>query len=254
LESAAAPPSDSVTLVQGDSLWEQNATWWQQHFTDGVDPEYEEQVLPMLTRHLNGAQRALDVGCGEGHVTRHIARLGVPVVGIDPTPSQIRLAHQRGGPACYGRAQAERLPFLDASFDSVIVCMALEHIEPFEPALDEVARVLEPGGQFLLFLVHPFLQTPGSGWVDDAQLGEHYWRVGAYLRDDVALDEVAPGINFEFAHRPLGRYIHAMGEAGLLVHDMVEPSPPARVQRETGDFPEAASIPRLMLVCARHVS
>jgi SAM-dependent methyltransferase len=249
-----APLGGSVTLVLGDSLWEQNASWWQQNFTDGVDPEYREQVLPLVARHLNGADRALDIGCGEGHVTRHIAQLGIPVVGIDPTPSQIRVAHRRGGSACYGRAQAESLPFLDASFDSVILCMALEHIDPFEPAIAEVARVLTPGGQFLLFLVHPFLQTPGSGWVDDAQRGEQYWRVGAYLRDHVALDEVAPGIHFEFAHRPLGRYIHAMGQAGLLIHDLVEPSPPAEVLRETGDFPDAASIPRLMLVCARHVS
>lgn len=240
--------------MPGDSLWEQNAAWWQRHYSEGVDPEYEEQVLPMVAHHLNGAHRVLDVGCGEGQVARHIAQFGVEVVGVDPTPSQIRAAHRRGGSARYGQAQAQCLPFLDASFDSVVLCMALEHIDPFEPAIEEAARVLAPGGRFLLFLVHPFLQAPGSGWVDDAEHGEQYWRVGEYLRDDVALDEVAPGIHFEFAHRPLGRYIHAMGEAGLLVDDMVEPAPPARVLRETGDFLNAATIPRLMLVCARHIS
>jgi SAM-dependent methyltransferase len=252
--TVAGPLSTSVTIVLGDSLWEENAAWWQRHYTDGVDPEYEEQVLPLVTHHLEGTRRTLDVGCGEGQVTRHLAQLGVQAGGGDPTPSQIRVAHQRGGSASYGLAQAQRLPFLDASFDSVVLCMALEHIDPFEPALEEVARVLAAGGRFLLFLVHPFLQTPGSGWVDDVAQGEQFWRVGEYLRDDVALDEVAPGIQFEFAHRPLGRYIHAMGAAGLLVDDMVEPAPPARVLRETGDFPNAATIPRLLLVCARHIT
>jgi SAM-dependent methyltransferase len=252
--SGAARSATSVTLVLGDGLWEQNAAWWQRHYTDGVDPEYQEQILPMVTHRLNGAHRVLDVGCGEGQVTRHIAHLGVPVVGVDPTPSQIRVAHRRGGSACYGQARAERLPLLDASFDALVLCMALEHIDPFEPALAEVARVLAPGGRFLLFLVHPFLQAPGSGWVDDQEHGQQYWRIGEYLRDDVAVDEVAPGIQFEFAHRPLGRYIHAMGAAGLLIDDMVEPAPPVRVLRETGDFPLAASIPRLLLICALRVS
>jgi SAM-dependent methyltransferase len=240
-------------MVRGDGLWEQNAAWWQRHYTDGVDPEYQEQILPMVAHHLDGARRVLDVGCGEGQVTRHIAQLGIPVVGIDPTPSQIRVASQRGGPASYGQARAEGLPLLDDSFDALVLCMALEHIEPFEPAVAEVARVLAPGGRFLLFLVHPFLQAPGSGWVDDEAQGEQYWRIGEYLPDDVAVDEVAPGIEFEFAHRPLGRYIHALGAAGLLIDDMVEPSPPHRVLRETGDFPHAASIPRFLLLRALRV-
>jgi SAM-dependent methyltransferase len=115
--------------------------------------------------------------------------------------------------------------------------MALEHVDPFEPAIAEIARVLAPGGRFLLFLVHPLLQAPGSGWVDD----------------DVAIDEVAPGVQFQFAHRPLSRYVHVMGEEGLLIDDMVEPSPPPVVLLETGGFANAATIPRLMLLSARRI-
>ena len=69
----------------------------------------------------------------------------------------------------------------DGSFDTVLVCLALEHVDAFEQAIDEVARVLEPGGRFLLLLCHPLLQAPGSAWIDDRILGEMYWRVGEYL-------------------------------------------------------------------------
>ncbi len=71
------------------------------------------------------------------------------------------------------------------------------------------------------------------------------------MGDDVAVDEVAPGVHFEFAHRPLSRYVHVMGEVGLLIEDMIEPSPPSQVLTETGGFPDAATIPRLMLISAR---
>ena len=237
----------------GESLWEQHSAWWQQCFTEGADPEYEEQVLPLVEHHLGGAHRVLDVGCGEGQVTRCIARLGSDAVGLDPTPSQTRAAHRRGGSARILQARAEQLPCRQGAFDAVVVCLALEHVDPFEPAVHEIARVLTEGGRLLLFLVHPLLQSPGSGWVDDRGSGEQYWRVGSYLGDDVAIDEVAPGVHLPFAHRPLSRYVHALGQAGLLIEDMVEPSPPPDVLRETGGFPTAHTIPRLMLLCARRI-
>jgi len=235
----------------GDALWEQHAPWWQEEFTDGADPEYEEQVLPLIESFLHGARRVLDVGCGEGQVSRRVAGLGVEVVGLDPTAGQIRAAHRRGGGARFLRARSELIPCPTASFDAVIVCLALEHVDPFEPAIAEVARVLEPGGLFLLLLVHPFLQSPGSGWVEDLNSDDAFWRIGPYLQDDVSLDEVAPGVQLQFAHRPLSRYVHAMGDAGLFIEDMVEPPPPPAVLVQTGGLQNARDIPRLMLLCAR---
>ena len=121
------------------------------------------------------------------------------------------MARARGGGPRYLRARAEALPCATASFDTVVVCLALEHVDAFETAIDEVARVLEPGGRFVLLLCHPLLQAPGSAWIDDRILDEMYWRVGAYLDERRGFHEVAPGVELLFVHRPLSRYIHAMG-------------------------------------------
>jgi SAM-dependent methyltransferase len=240
-------------VVVRDSLWEQHSSWWQQRFTEGADPEYEEQILPLVQGHLRRARRVLDVGCGEGQVARFIARNGVDVVGVDPTPSQIRQALRRGGPPRYVQATAGQLPFRSCTFEAVVLCLAIEHVDPFEPAITEIARVLAPGGQFLFLLVHPLLQAPDSGWVEGDQPGEAYWRIGPYLPDHFVIDEIEPGIQLPFHHRPLSRYIHAMGAAGLLLEDMVEPPPPPAVLDETGGFEHAAAIPRLMVLSARRV-
>ncbi len=176
-------------MVEPDaSAWETHAGWWQRHFTDGVDPEYEEQILPLAEEHLAGASRLLDVGCGEGQVSRRVAGLGVAVVGVDPTPSQLTTAAARGGGVRYARSTAEALPFATGAFDAAVICLTLEHLEPFEPAVHEVARILAPGGVFCCFLNHPLLQSPGSGWIDDHVLDEQYWRIGPYLPDDVAME------------------------------------------------------------------
>jgi SAM-dependent methyltransferase len=241
-------------ILDNEALWERNARWWQREFSDGVDPEYTTQILPLVAHHLSGARRVLDVGCGEGQVARHLAGPGVEVVGVDVTMAQISVARDRAGGPLYARARAEALPCAGAAFDAVLVCLALEHVDAFEAAIDEVARVLEPGGRFLLLLCHPLLQAPGSGWIDDRILGEQYWRIGAYLHDDIAVDSVAPDVELVFIHRPLSRYVHAMGRAGLLIDDMDEPALPPEFLADSEGFPEAETIPRVLLVRARRVT
>jgi SAM-dependent methyltransferase len=234
-----------------ENAWETHAAWWQEHFTDGVDPEYEEQILPLVAQHLAGAGLVLDVGCGEGQLSRRVAAGGSRVVGVDLTLNQVAEAKERGGGVVYARSAAEHLPFAAEMFDALMICLSLEHMEPFEPAVAEVGRVLVPGGTFLLFLNHPLLQAPESGWIDDQVLDEQYWRVGPYLHDDVSMEEVAPGIKLPFMHRPLSRYINVMATCGLLVEHMDEPPPPPGFLLQAPEYGEAASIPRLLVLRAR---
>ena len=234
------------------ALWEANAAWWQREYTAGADVEYEEQILPLVAEQLAGCGRVLDVGCGEGQIARRLAASGAQVVGLDPTMAQVTEARTRGGGPVYVRAGAEALPWRDGSFDGVVVCLALEHVHEFECAIADAARVLVPGGTFLLVVGHPLLQAPGSGWIDDREYDERYWRIGTYLREGAVVDEVAPGVAFEFIHRPVHRYVNAMAAAGLLVEWMAEPAPPQALIDAVWGYPEATAIPRFLALRARH--
>ena len=234
-------------------LWEANAGWWQATCTEGADVEYEEQILPLVARHLTGCRRVLDVGCGEGQVARRLVAAGVAdVVGIDPAAAQLAVGRARAGGPRYARADARSLPFADHAFDGVVVCLAYEHVDDVDTAVRESARVLAPGGTFLLLVGHPLLQAPGSGWIDDRAWDERYWRIGTYLQEGTTVDEVAPGVAFEFIHRPVARYVNAMAAAGLPVEHMEEPSPPKRLIDELWGYPEADAIPRILVLRARH--
>jgi SAM-dependent methyltransferase len=232
-----------------EPLWETHAGWWIDGFTAGADPEYEEQILPIAAAELAGARRVLDVGCGEGQISRLAVDGGAQlVVGVDPTANQVGVAHERGGGPAYARAGAAALPFPDASFDAVVACLVFEHIREVDEAIAEVARVLAPGGRFCFFLNHPLLQTPNSGWIDDQILDppEQYWRIGEYLVEDETIEEVEKGVFIPFIHRPLSRYLNALIEHGLVLQRMEEPSPPPGFLARAGEYEAAASIPRLL--------
>ncbi len=198
----------------------------------------------------------LDVGTGEGQIARlALARGATRVVGIDPTVAQIGEARRRGGGPAYLRSGAARLPFASESFDAVIACLVFEHITEVDEAIAEVARVLRPGGRFAFFLNHPLLQTPNSGWIDDQFLDppEQYWRIGPYLIEDETIEEVEKDIFIPFIHRPLSRYVNALADNGLLLRHMDEPAPPPGFLARAVEYPEAASIPRLLVLLTEKV-
>jgi SAM-dependent methyltransferase len=242
-------------------LWEATASWWQEHFTEGADPEYTEQIIPLLEEKLERARpaRVLDIGCGEGQLCRLAARArsAPQVVGLDPTRAQLAAALARQldkagrhppGRVSYVRGSAEALPFPDASFDTAFACLVFEHIEGAAEALVEVARVLRPGGTFLLFLNHPLLQAPGSGWVDDHILSEQYWRIGPYLPEHHGVEEVDKDVFVPFVHRPLSAYVNALVAAGLCLTGMAEPPPPRGFLARAEEYAQAADFPRLLVL------
>ncbi|PIE31950.1 MAG: SAM-dependent methyltransferase [Ilumatobacter coccineus] len=234
-------------------LWEAHADWWIDEFTDGIDPEYTDQIIPLALDELAGRGRILDIGCGDGQISRALAAAGSEVVGIDPTWNQIRVAHERGGGPRYVRATADEIPFPDGSFDAALVCLVFEHIDALDAAIAEVARVVRSGGQFSFFLNHPLSQTPGSGWIDDQILDppEQYWRIGPYLAEAETIESVEHGVSIRFLHRPLSRYINTLADHGLVIDQMVEPVPPKRFLALAPEYTEAATIPRLLYLRLR---
>ena len=235
-------------MESGESGWEESAAWWIEEFTDGVDPEYVEQILPLAAEELAGFDSVVDVGCGDGQISRMVASSGADVVGVDPTWNQIRVARERGGGPTHVQGTADRMAFRDGVFDAAVACLVFEHIDAVDDALAEVARLLRPGGRFAFFLNHPIIQAPGSGWVDDHTLDppEEYWRLGPYLTETAAMEQVEKGVWIRFVHRPLSLYVNAAAAAGLVVERMLEPSPPPGFLARAPEYSAVAAYPRLL--------
>jgi len=98
----------------------------------------------------------LDAGCGSGRIFRYRLAAGCRVVGAD-IGTELR---DNPNLADRARGDLQRLPFADASFDAVLASHVMEHLPRPELALAEVARVLKPGGRFLLLTPNRFHYVP----------------------------------------------------------------------------------------------
>jgi SAM-dependent methyltransferase len=114
----------------------------------------EEHRLAREMLEIEPGDRVLDVGCGPGNFTRDFARAAGDglVVGLDASRTMLASAVESGGPAniAYVRGDASALPFREETFDAVCCFAALYLIEEPMAAIDEIARVLAPGGRVAL--------------------------------------------------------------------------------------------------------
>jgi ubiquinone/menaquinone biosynthesis C-methylase UbiE len=135
--------------------------WWRPTWSRllrgvGAGGMGDEHRIARLLLGLCPGDGVLDVACGPGNFTRDFARVVGPAglaVGIDASPTMLDRAARdtRAANVAYVRGDAVRLPFRDAGFDAVC-CFAALHLfaDPFE-ALDQMTRVLTPGGRIALF-------------------------------------------------------------------------------------------------------
>ncbi len=104
------------------------------------------RILARLT-----PERVLDVGCGDGSIALSIEKLtGAHVLGVDVSAQSVAAATARGVEALVCEVGADPLPIADASIDLVYMSEVIEHLVDPDAALEDISRVLAPGGYLML--------------------------------------------------------------------------------------------------------
>src|SRR5438105_12300054 len=125
--------------------WNSNPLYFSEEERYGIYPWLYEAAE---FREHRG-QRVLEVGCGSGCDLLQFAKHGATATGVDITPTHVELARRRVGDlANVVEASALSLPFPQSSFDYVYSHGVLMHTDQPRKMVEEIFRVLRPGGRF----------------------------------------------------------------------------------------------------------
>jgi SAM-dependent methyltransferase len=216
--------------------WESQAEAWAVWArTPGHDYFFWRFNLPQFLGIVpEPGELTLDVGAGEGRVSRVLTERGHRVVAVDGSPTLARLTATHEQSERVVVADAAAIPLPGGVADQVIAFMSLQDVDDLDGAVREAARVLQPGGSLCIAVLHP-LATAG-GFVDDS-IGSAFVITAPYPRPRRIVDEVERdgiGMVFHSMHRPLGDYTRALADAGFAIEVLNEGVPDAE---SIADYP-----------------
>ncbi|GLZ76941.1 SAM-dependent methyltransferase [Actinorhabdospora filicis] len=219
--------ADAYQAEHGEFLGDARFVW---------GPEGVEEADLRLLGDVRG-RRVLELGCGAGQCGRWLLGEGAHVVGLELSWRQLQHARRIDLesdvtlPAV--QADAQVLPFADASFD--VVCSAygaLPFIADAGGALREITRVLRPGGRLVFSVTHPirwcFLDDP----TEPGLAAVHsYFDRNAYVEEDES-----GAVTYVEHHRTVGDWVRAIAASGLRLADLVEPEWPEENEHVWGGW------------------
>jgi SAM-dependent methyltransferase len=194
---------------------------------------YRNSLVDFVGR---GSGEALDVGCGEGRVSRELKALGYQVTACDPVADFIAAAKEADSAHEYAIANAVNLPFKAGRFPLVVAYNMLMDVEDVPSVLKEIRRVMRPTGELVISIVHPLAD---HGRFDGDGPDAPFVVKGSYFgRQRFEGVEERDGLQMHFAgwSQPLEAYAAALEQAGLAITSIREPLPthgegPSHIER-----------------------
>jgi SAM-dependent methyltransferase len=188
--------------------------------------------------------RVLDLACGQGRLSRELARRGAHVVGLDISHELLEKARkdeevERLGIEYLQDDATSAAALADRTFEGVACHFGLSDIDDLGGLAATVSRMLEPDGWFVFSILHPCF----PGWGDDAPsswpIGRGYFAEGWWLADN-------PGFRGKVgaSHRMLSTYLNQLVEHGFSIEKAAEPRPDGEMAAEKGERGSRPGVPR----------
>lgn len=230
--SDEVPGNDDVR-----ETWDALASYWDEQVEAG-ETWQRHLIQPSVERllELRPGERVLEIACGNGEFARRMAELGASVLATDFSEGMLERARARGGDVEYQRVDATDAEALMAlgdlgSFDAVVSNMAIMDMESIDPMASAVARLLRPGGRFVLSTLHPAFNSgeavPTTELVyRDGDLRKIYSvKVSSYAKPSIAKGVALPGQPVEqwYFHRSMSDIFRPFFDHGFALDGLEEP-------------------------------
>lgn len=242
--------------------WESLSEWYDRKQGDSGDLWHRSLIDPVLIKLIGSStnRNILDLGCGNGYLSRRFAKERAIVTAIDSSASMIAHAkmHDPNNELgiSYQVGEAHNLGFLnDETFDVVFANMTLMDIENAQGAIREVARVLKEKGRFVASLSHPcFDNGKMSSWLLEKSFLSSivYRKITAYKQ--LSFEDYPWKVSENERrwtrgyHRPLSWYSRILTQFGLAITALEEPEPTAEFLEKEEQGPWFLQVPLHLVI------
>lgn len=215
-----------------------NAPFWVKIIRENLDRYRTEltdhAVLTKIGTCKNS--RILDVGCGEGYLSRKLAQQGARVTGIDPSQALIQAAvkesHTQKLSLNHYLASAESIPEADSSFDVVVCNHIMTDVADPAPVLKELGRITKPGGKLIILMLHPCFYTAHSEREESNQPSSDLYFSTRVISQPFSVAGITSPAEVRNTFRPLEQYTSAIFNGGFVITGLSEPHPSAELSSD----------------------
>lgn len=224
--------------------WDRFADTYSANHSEQGDIHKEVFLNPTLFTLMGSVKnkRVLDAGCGEGYLSRLLAKSEAIVTAVDASPRMIEIAKARtpnNSLIDYRLGNCEKLNFLgDKSFDLIVSNMVIQDLADYEKAFQEMFRLLVDGGCFIFSILHPCFVTPESGWEKTKDGKKLHWNVDKYFYEGAYEQRLGDNEKMLFFHRTLTSYVNTLIKTGFCLESIVEPKPSEEMLKIYPSFKE----------------
>ncbi len=228
--------------------WEQIADLRAEQIAGGKDLSFSYVLLPSILELSKQAElrRVVEIGCGPGFLANELAKISEYVVGLDMSSRNIQIAKRLFGEnrnlefvAC----MAEEYSLRDESeeFTLAVANMTLMTTLNLDAILKAVRCLLRAKGDFVFTITHPCFWPIYWGYA---------WKEWFVYEEEIPIEaefkislDRGRGFLTTHIHRPLGRYVAGLGDAGFSIKEVREPMPTREVEAR---YPEPWRFPRFL--------
>jgi SAM-dependent methyltransferase len=223
--------SREAAVVSLREVWDEQAeNWIRWARSPGHDSFWRFHRDRFLELVPDAGRLTLDVGAGEGRLSRELTSRGHSVIALDGSSRLARACAEQQEAVRVTVADAACLPLRSGTADLAVAFMSLQDIDDLDAATGELARVLQKGGQFCFAIVHP-INSAGRFEGEQGATSRPFVIRGSYFERARYVDDVERAglpMRFESEHRPIETYSRALEHAGFsieIIREVTEPDP-----------------------------
>jgi len=223
--------------------WDKVAEWWNTEAGDSGVWHQRHDIDPVVFDVLGSVKNKiiLEIGCGNGYLSRLLAERGAKITAVDLSKKFIRIAKEKESAKPLGikyfvRDAANLYGIKSRQFDVVISSMMLMDVADAQEVIKEAGRVVKKGGRIVFSITHPVFIEGGQKWVR-IRIGRKDYSARAVTKYLIPHAKKVvlwvSGAKATQYYRPFSEYFKYLKKAGFLVADLREIATRKKIKKAT---------------------